>query len=116
MSTRTCSRCGHESVTNGCPTCTTEWESRRDASDMTADERLAEFKSWGPILEIDFDKFHQRIEELVGRSVWTHELAQPELLEHEIATGTHPTFEGVLAKLPIDKPVIMIEECRDSKS
>lgn len=106
---RTCSRCGTPDLTTACPRCTEEWENRRDAAEMTADERLAEFQSWRPVLEIDFDKLHKRIEELVGRPVWTHELARPELLDHEIATGEQPGMEGVLAKLPADKSVIVVE-------
>jgi rRNA maturation protein Nop10 len=33
MSTlRTCTRCGHADLTEACPTCTAEWENRRDAA------------------------------------------------------------------------------------
>ena len=109
MKPRTCSRCGTAAVIEACPTCTIEWENRRAADEMTVDERLAEFRSWGPILEIDFAKMHERFEELVGRPVWTHELAKPELLEHEIATGTRPTMEGVLAKFPDGKPIVCVD-------
>lgn len=78
---------------------------------MTPEERLAEFRSWGPVLEIDWPKLHQRIEELVGRPVWTHEMGTSGIpyLEHEILTGQHPSMDGVLAKLPADKPVIVVE-------
>lgn len=109
MPTRTCTRCGTENVTEACPTCTAWWEQRPDADTLTTEERVAEFDSWGPILEIDFDKFHERMQELVGRPVWTHEFARPEYLRNEILTGTHPTMDGVLAKLPADKPVIVVE-------
>jgi hypothetical protein len=107
---RTCTRCGHEGLTEACPTCTAEWENRRDASEMTPDERLAEYRSWGGILEIDWPKVHQRIEELVGRPVWTHEMGTSGIpyLEHEILTGAHPSMEGVLAKLPADKLVFVV--------
>src|SRR5688500_9429688 len=71
---RTGTRCGHEGLTAACPTCTTEGEHRRDVAGMTPEERLEEFRSWGDVLEIDFAKVHKRIEELVGRPVWTHEL------------------------------------------
>lgn len=108
---RTCTRCGTPNLTEACPKCTAEWEARRDASEMTPEERLAEFRSWGGVLEIDFAKVHQRVEELVGRPVWTHEMGTSGLpyLEHEILTGTHPTMEGVLAKLPADKQIFVVE-------
>lgn len=83
---------------------------------MTSEERLEEFRSWGPVLEIDFDKFHERMEELVGRPVWTHEFARPELLEHEIATGQRLSIEGVMAKLPADKPTIILDASKAGES
>lgn len=99
---RTCTRCGTPDLIEACPVCTREWENRRDASEMTPEDRLAEFRSWGGILEIDWPKVHERIEELVGRPVFTHEMGTSGLpyLEHEILTGTHPTLDGVMAKLP----------------
>lgn len=39
---------------------------------MTPSEREKEFRSWGKA-EIEFSKIHKRLEELVGRPVWTHE-------------------------------------------
>lgn len=106
---RVCTRCGTR-CSEACPTCTAEWEGRRDATDMSPEERLAEFRSWGPVLEIDWPKVHQRIEELVGRPVFTHEMGTTGLpyLEHEIVTGTQPSMEGVLAKLPPGKPAVII--------
>lgn len=56
-----------------------------------------------------FDGMHKRVEELMERPVWTHEIAYPEYLYHEILTGQRPTFEGVLAKLPHDKPVVVLD-------
>jgi len=109
MTERTCSRCGTR-CTEACPTCTVEWENRRDAVDMTPEERLAEFRSWGGTLEIDWPKVHKRVEELVGRPVFTHELgtAGVPYLEHEILTGQHPSLEGVMAKLPDGVPVVTV--------
>lgn len=108
---RTCTRCGTPDLTDVCPVCTAWWEQRPPADSLTPEQRLAEFRSWGPILEIDFAKLHQRIEELVGRPVWTHEMGTDGIayLEHEILTGAHPSMGGVLAKLPADKPVIVVE-------
>jgi uncharacterized Zn finger protein (UPF0148 family) len=108
---RTCTRCGTPDLTQACPVCTLEWENRREAVEMSPEERLAEFQSWGPVLEIDFDKLQQRIEELVGRPVWTHELGTSGVayLEHEILTAQHPSLDGVLAKIPADKQVIVVD-------
>jgi hypothetical protein len=69
---RTCSRCGTE-TSEECPSCLAWFETRPDPATMTPDERVAEMKSWKTV-EISFDKIHQRIQELVGRPVWTHEI------------------------------------------
>lgn len=106
---RTCKRCGHPDLYEACPTCLAEWENRRDASEMTPEERVAEFDSWDS-LEIEFAKIHQRIEELVGRPVFTHELGTSGVpyLHHEILTSERPGLDGILAKLPADKPVLLV--------
>ena len=56
-----------------------------------------------------FHEFHGRATELMDRDVWTHEFAWPDYLYHEILTGDRPTMEGIIAKLPHDKPIIIVE-------
>jgi len=79
---------------------------------MTPKERAAELMRWGNILTIPFDKVHQRAEELVGRSVWTHEFAMPDQLVAEIMGESGPaSMEDVIGKLHQmrpDMPVISI--------
>lgn len=69
---RACSRCGTTTDAE-CPGCLDWFEKRPDPVDMTPAERMREMESWEKAM-ISFDKFHQRIEELVGRPVWTHEI------------------------------------------
>ena len=92
-----------------CEACMETFNSRRDATTMTAQERADEFRWWGRILTIEFSDLHQRFEELVGRPVWTHELARPDLLIAEIERGTPSSFGDVLDKIPADKPVIVVK-------
>jgi hypothetical protein len=68
-----CHLCGG-TVVGACQHCTEAWHSRRPAAELTPAERLAEFDRWMGPLEIDFPLVHERIEELVGRPVLTHEL------------------------------------------
>lgn len=70
-----------------CPDCMEAFENRRDASTMTPEERASEFEWWGSMLTIPFSDLHKRIEELAGRSVWTHELANPEQIIAAIRSG-----------------------------
>ena len=80
---------------------------------MTIEGRVAELK--GLIEEGKHDGYEtvgqvfERVQELMGRPVWTHEYAQPDLLYHEVRTGIRPTMEGVIAKLPQDKPALIVE-------
>lgn len=109
--TRTCSVCGTKGLTGECPICAEAWEHRQPADEMTPEERLEAFDAIPEKLEIDFSKYHKRIEELVGRPVWTHEMGTKgtELLRYEIISGNQPTFEGILAKIPPDKQVFVVE-------
>lgn len=108
MSTYDCERCGTKGLDCACPTCTEFFANRPDAGGMTVDQRLAEWDSWMGPLCIPFGDLHQRLEELAGRPIWTHELAKPEYIRAEIATVSTVGMEGVLAKLPHDKPVIAV--------
>lgn len=86
-----CPRCKSYQATMPCYICTKAWNARRTAAEMTGDERASEMQTWDHAV-IDFGKIHQRIEELVGRSVWTHEMGSsgwPRLLE-EARTWKHP--------------------------
>ena len=82
---------------------------------MTPEERVAELRLLcgtpiGGVAEYPtFPDIHKRAEELMNRPVWTHEFFDTDLLYHEILTGTKPSMEGILAKLPHGKPVIVME-------
>ena len=96
-----------------CPQCQTEFENRKDAKAMTAEERAVALEEMIEkcIVTIPPGQIHQRIEELVGRPVHTHELAgkeRAEMLVTEIRSGAEARLDDVLEKLPEDKPVIII--------
>jgi hypothetical protein len=95
-----------------CAGCVADFEGRRHADDMTGDERAAEFERWCGILTIPFDKLHQRIEELVGRPVFTHELAghaAVSLLIEEARTRDHPSWQEIKEKIPAHVEVIEVQ-------
>lgn len=114
MSSRVCHICGTEvGARESCPTCLKNFDSRRSATAMTIDERVVELEAICDVIEIPFDKIHQRIEELVGRPVWTHEIGWPELLVEEIRSQKPASFEDVLAKVPPHVGVIIVKLSRD---
>lgn len=105
----------HESpLPPACPECVTAMQ--RSVATMTADERADELQHWGDIvLTVEFDVLHKRIEELVGRSVWTHEMASslfPNLVrearsqEHPVDLEAHVI--GSLDQIAGTKPVITV--------
>lgn len=79
---------------------------------MTGDDRAAEVARWlHEPMTVAFDVMHQRVEHLVGRPVWTHELATDHIIE-EARTWAHPTdleahVIGSLDQLAGTKPVIV---------
>jgi hypothetical protein len=105
MKERNCSRCGTK-TSEYCQVCIVAFPARRDAKTMTPAERVAELKSWA-IVEIPFTMIHQRIEELVGRSVWTHGLGNSEQLYAEIENGSSATFANVINKIPQEKLIVV---------
>lgn len=109
MATYTCPN--HQRVLSDvCPDCAEAFAHRRDPDTMTGDERAAEFDFWGPICTIPFGDIHQRLSELVGRPVFTHELAGDAAcrkLQEEARTRVHPTPREILEQIPAHKRIVI---------
>ena len=103
---RNCHFCGHR-CESWCPVCVLAYEHRRLASSMSVEERIAELLQWGGPLEIPFSDVHRRIEELMGRSVWTHELGHFKALVAELRSGQVANLADVIAKVPAEKLITM---------
>lgn len=93
-----------------CPDCMEAFTNRRDPNIMTGDERAAELRWWGDILTIPFGDLHQRIEELVGRGVFTHEMIGWDRSIEEARTRKHPTPNEILNQIPPEKRIIVITD------
>lgn len=89
---------------------------QRPIESMTADERADELQHWFDIvLTVQFSKLHERIELLVGRPVWTHEMASStcDNLVREARSQEHPVdleahVIGSLDQLAGNKPVVIV--------
>lgn len=88
----------------------------RPIESMTGDDRAAELEHWSEtVLTVEFDLLHRRIEELVGRPVWTHEMGTemwPSLVA-EARTQNHPidleaNVIGSLDQVAGTRPVIVV--------
>lgn len=94
-----------------CPTCVVAWENRTDSELMTPEERVVEMQGMNDVLQIDFSKFHKRVEELVGRPVWTHEMGSRtwDKLVEEAGHRNDPGIGEVINRLEsYGKPVIIV--------
>lgn len=106
---RTCHICGTECQPKEyCPKCVEAFPSRKPANEMSVAERLAELRLLKGPVEIPFANIHQRIEELVGRPVWTHELAFYDSLFAEVESGATTTLDDVIGKIPEEKRVVVV--------
>ena len=94
-----------------CASCMTRWPDLPDPKSMTGDERAAEMAALSGPLQVPFSLVHGRIEALVGRPVWTHEmgLSWDALVEESRTQPGDASPDRVMAALiASDKPVIVI--------
>ena len=97
--------------TEGCADCLAMLT--REVASMTGDERAAEVESWlHRRMSIPFGPLHERLEALVGRPVWTHEigLAPERLVEEARGTRSLTSIDEVINDLRnTGKPVIVVD-------
>ena len=75
--------------------------------DMTF-KQLVDLQLFQNLLCIPFDKFHEAMEKVLNRSVWTHEFAFFEDLEKEyLGKKEKPTFEEIINLIPKEKRIIL---------
>ena len=77
------------------------------------DDEIVRFQLYQDCLCMNFSRYHEAIEHVLGRGVWTHEFIHPELLQAEYeGKRTPPTVEeifGMLVDLSNGKPIITIK-------
>lgn len=109
MNTRTCHWC-EQSVPakESCPHCLASFPNRKAAHELSPDEREAEARSleWA---EVPFPMIHGRLEELIGRPVWTHEFGLNwEGLMKESRWEERPaTMAEIIDLIPEEKRIII---------
>lgn len=75
------------------------------------EKQVAAFQLNEEKLCMDFSEFHRCVEVALGRSVWTHEFAQPKLLITELnGDAPAPTFTDILNQIPPEKRIIINAE------
>ncbi len=72
------------------------------------DEQIVRFQLFQDKLAIPFARFHQAIEKVLGRAVWTHEFAFGNLIMEEyLGTRQAPTFEEIINLIPEENRLII---------
>jgi hypothetical protein len=72
------------------------------------ERQIAEFQMEQDRLCMPFDVFHEAIEKVLGRPVFTHEFAFPEKLRKELyGEKEPPTFEEILRLIPQEKLLVV---------
>ncbi len=75
------------------------------------DEQVTMFQLWQDRLCMSFDRFHEAVEHVLGRPVYTHEFAWPDKLRLEVMhIRKAPSFEEIINLLPKDKLVIVVHD------
>lgn len=96
-----------------CEPCVMELMDRPARGQMTPADRVTELHALlnEPNTAGFMNGWH-RVDELLGRGTYTHELAHPEALEAEILSGQQPNDIEIVMKLKNgmgDKPVVVID-------
>lgn len=103
--TRNCTICEAEVPEDqACTSCIERFPQRRPANEMSPGERVAEAElliGKDAVTELPAKLLMQRIDELVGRTVWSHEIefAYDEVIR-EAGTREHPAMDEVVRRLP----------------
>jgi hypothetical protein len=68
------------------------------------DEELVRFQLFQDCLAVPFSRFHEAIEKVLDRPVWTHEFAyRDSLIDEYQKEHPAPTFEEIISLIPKDK-------------
>ena len=73
------------------------------------DKQIVDFQLFEERLCMDFGRFQEAVEKVLGRPVFTHEFARPDLLRSELAGDRpRPGLEGILNLIPAEKRVVIL--------
>lgn len=71
-------------------------------------EQIVRFQLFQNLLCVPFAKFHEAIESVLGRSVWTHEFANKEsIIKEYLGVKDPPTMEEIINMIPEEKRLLV---------
>lgn len=73
-----------------------------------SDEEVFQLQMFQDLLCVDFGRFHQATEKVLGRPVFTHEFASPKgLIDEYLGKRGKPSLEDIIGLIPRDKLIIV---------
>ncbi|MDD5537251.1 MAG: hypothetical protein PHS36_08765 [Candidatus Cloacimonetes bacterium] len=73
-------------------------------------EEIVKFQLFTPRMCMPFDIFHEAVESILNRPVWTHEFAYLDELQKEyLGDKDAPTFEEIVNLIPEEKRLVVFE-------
>lgn len=70
-------------------------------------EQIVRFQLFQTMLCMDFSSFHQAMEVVLKRPVFTHEFASHALKEEYLGTKEPPTYQEIIDLIPKEKLLIL---------
>lgn len=71
-------------------------------------QEIVEFQLYEDRLCMDLSDYHEAVEKVLGRPVWTHEFAQPQRLRDEYEGKCKaPTMEHIIGQSPSEKVIVV---------
>jgi hypothetical protein len=72
------------------------------------DQEIVVFQLYEEKLCMDFSRFHEAVEKVLGRPVWTHEFAEIGRLRAEFeGTRQSPTIAEIMGIIPPEKLIVV---------
>ena len=71
-------------------------------------EQIVRFQLFQNKMCMPFSRFHEAIEDVLGRSIWTHEFAFIDEIKKEyLGAKAAPTFEEIVNLIPAEKRLVI---------
>ena len=75
------------------------------------DRQIVEFQLFQKKLALPFSRFHEAVEKVLKRSIYTCEFAFGDLLKQEfLGDKEPPTLQEIMELIPKDKRIIIVDE------
>jgi hypothetical protein len=72
-------------------------------------EQIAAFQLEQELMCMNLSDYQEAMEKALGRPVWTHEFAKPELLKAELLKQIKtPSLEEIINKIPKEKLIVVV--------